>query len=305
MRILYIAKFGEHDNCDEEAIAHALKLLGHEVIYMPEQYACAGDVEADFCLIHKWGNVEEIKNLSKKMPMVFWYFDMVRPVDGDYTLLRRSEERVRWMNEVIPHCLVGFLTDGDWVIDYNYRSSEEKLVHLLQGADERFLGMGSPVVENVPPILFTGMRNHGRRRAEHIDSLQRQYASQFLLFGDAGPRHRVHGRQLADLFASTRIVVAPDGPSTHNYWSNRVYLTLGLGGFLLHPYCRGLTQHYRPGSELIYYHDREDLNHLIDRYLEDHVAREEMRIKGLEATRERNLYRHRCEALIREVQRSL
>ena len=312
MRLLYIARMGNHDNADEDSIAYAFKILGHEVLCVDEAAASVlkeSDIrayEVDFCLIHKWGNFDTLKTISRVCPVVFWYFDMVCPIDGDITLRARSEYRIEWMNEVLKVVTVGFCTDGDWVTYINYREGEEKLVHLMQGMDERMVGMGDPVIEGVPPILFMGMVNHGRKRAGHILELQTRYKDKFMVFGNAGPRRRVHGRELANLLASTKIVVSPDGPNTPNYWSNRVYLTLGLGGFLLHPHIKKLEKHYRLGEELVMYHDRDDLNNLIDYYLNvDDTSRMEVRERGLKATVERNLYRHRCSELVREVRRRM
>jgi hypothetical protein len=316
VKILFLANHLPEDNRDEEAISHAMRELGHEVVEVQEQarYRTQSWTEVrrlaggcDWVLFLKHPVVSELQILSrvKDRRLAFWYFDMIRPVDGDLTLARRSDKRVQWMREVIPLCRVGFCTDGDFVADWNYRNGREDLVHLMQGADERTLGLGDPVIENTPPILFTGMRKHGRKRVQHLKELETRYGDKFQVFGNAGPNHRVHGRDLANLFASTKIIVAPDGPSTHLYWSNRCYLTLGLGGFLLHPWCRGLEKHYKKGEELIMYHDRTDLEDLIDYYLNEDQGRMDVRLRGLEATRTKNLYRHRCEELVREVRRRL
>ena len=210
------------------------------------------------------------------------------------------------MQDITPHCTLLFLTDGDAVAE----DQSGKFVWLMQGADERVAGPGKALAPNpYPPILFTGMVNHGLKRRSHVEHLKERWGERFLVMGDGGPRYRKHGRELADVFASVKVVVAPDGPSTDCYWSNRVYLTLGLGGFLLHPFCKGLRDQYQD-YELVMYHDRDELDDMIECFLmrkspatgvDFDESRELHREAGLKVTMERHLYRHRVEELLRIV----
>lgn len=302
MKILFVAKHNSGDNDDEGAIAHALEQLGHTVIrqheYSRHNTVPLEEQQADFCLFLKWPTVSAIASLT--MPRVFWYFDIVSTRDP--SLRTRCHSRQQWFREVLPHCVLGFCTDGNWV----QQDQTGKLRWLLQGADERTLTPPekSGVIEY--PLLFTGMIHHGLERAKHIASLQKRYGQEFHVLGDTGPRHRKHGRELASIFQRTKIVVAPSGPHSARYWSNRVYLTLGLGGFLLHPYCSGLSLDYKientPDAELICYQSSSHLETLIDYYLPRPETRWQLQQRGYAATVRQNLYRHRCERLLREVE---
>lgn len=316
MKILFVAKHNSGDNDDEGAVTYALRQLGHEVTTVHEMRRHRSTEEEamlrqsssfDFCLFFKWDTQSEIE--AVKCQKAFWYFDMVRSIENDTTLKARSDYRIQWMNRVVPQCLVGFCTDGDWVDDWNKGTVHEdnnKLVHLMQGADERYVGLGEPNQKHAgPDIVFTGMVNHGQKRAAHVAHLRSRYGDRFAVLGDGGPRHRLHGRVLADLFASVKVVVAPDGPNTDRYWSNRVYLTTGLGGLLIHPMCEGLFKHYSM-NELMYYENAEHLDQVIDMMLTlSDEQRLEIRKAGLKAAIERNLYRHRCAQLIKEVEARL
>lgn len=301
MKILYIAKHGPHDNCDEDAITFGLNKLGHEVICISEETATQHwttltEHGADFILIHKWNPPDEFLTVNK-IPLVAWDFDMVE--SSEPTLRDRCQSRISRHVKILPHLTLAFFTDGDWVA----KDRSGKLVHLMQGADERF-GPHPEHVEKSIDILFTGSIRHGNKRATHIEELQRIYGPKIQIIGNGSPKSRVYGKALAELFAKTKIVIAPDGPSTDNYWSNRVYLTLGLGGFLIHPLCSKLTQHYDE-HELTYYENRKHLIELIDYYLAHNVYREAKAKSGHKATLERNLYRHRCETLIETVKERL
>lgn len=312
MKIIFIAKHGSGDNDDEGAVAHALRELGHDVTLVHELKRHRDPVQRhdlsrgtfDLCLFFKWENVGEIGDLSRRVPCVLWYFDLVAN-DTDPTLAARMRGRREWFKAVMPYCRAGFVTDGDWADRWNTEADRKasvvttpRLHWLTQGMDERVAGLGVGIGPG-PDILFTGMVHHGRKRADHVARLRERYGDRFHVLGDSGPRHRLHGRKLADLFATAGVVVAPDGPVTDRYWSNRVYLTCGLGGFLLHPRCEGLTRQYEPGTELEYYADRRHLEDMINFYLDRSEARTLMKLAGLKATLERNLYRHRVAELIK------
>jgi Glycosyl transferases group 1 len=305
MRILFVAKHMSGDNDDEGAVAHALRELGHEVDCVQEQrWKRQGDPierrEADFCLFFKWPTVSELIETSKRMPCFFWYFDMVEPVDGDHTLHARSLTRIQWMLDVMPHVKLGFCTDGDWVAKMG-----GNLRWLMQGFDERQKHLlEHSKVSAAPQVMFAGMVNHGQKRLQHIASLQEKYQDNFVIFGNRGPRGRIHGRTLAQAFAATKVVVAPDGPSTDRYWSNRVYLTTGLGGFLVHPYCAGLAEQY-PEHILPMYEDRAMCEGMIDAYLKDNFRREAVRRLQHEYTIAKHLYRHRVEEMLKQIKEVL
>jgi hypothetical protein len=307
VKILYVAKHGSGDNDDEGGVAHALRQLGHQVECVQELRRHRPGMkvidetfqtDADFCLFHKWAVISEIDSL--KIPRVFWYFDLVDSEDP--SLKRRSGVRVQWFGDVLPHCLLGFCTDGDWVA----KDRTGKLVHLMQGMDERVAGYGKPI-RGYAPILFTGMINHGRSRANHIAHLQERYGEDFRILGAGGASGRIHGRPLANIFASCRVVVAPDGPQSARYWSNRVYIVTGLGGLLLHPYTDGLAQQYTPSVDLLYYRTWEELDERIDCLLrpESDNFVQKMREAGHNKTMKCHLYRHRCAQLIDAVKERL
>lgn len=345
MRILYVAKHASGDNDDEGAIAHALEVLGHSVVKVQESRRQRIDGHQgilrviqresmgkpiDFCLFHKWEVVSEIAEVSRHWPCVFWYFDLIAN-DDDPTLALRMQQRRRWFYDVIPHCTTAFLTDGDWVDRWNSGDPRQRVVFasddnptaprvtefvdrplhwLMQGADERYVGMGESIYDkypqaDYPDILFTGTRFHGAKRADHIARLERRYGSRFGVIGENQRRSpRRHGRALADLFATCKVVVAPDGPTTDRYWSNRIYLTAGLGGYLIHPYCAGLEPHYNT-AEVRQYRNRDELERMIDYALSCPAEIPTMRMSGLHATKQRNLYRHRVEVLTETVRKLL
>lgn len=313
MKILHVARHGSGGNDDEGAIAHALTVLGHEVIKVYEGHLPAVAIHthgADFLLFHKWYDPKTLKILRDYgLPTVFWYFDRVFE-PNDPSVRGRNLLRQRWMEHTLPYATLGFCTDGDWVSSRASQSSivqehASKLRWLTQGADERIIGKGEPRDDMKAQLLFFGTwKGNGQKRDKFLDLIRREYGDRFLHI-----RSGAHGRYLADVIASVPIVIAPDGPCSDRYWSNRVYLVAGFGGFLFHPACRNLTSHYAPESEVVYYQNREQLHREIQYFLQDATRvrrlRSEIGLAAFKRTQKEHLYRHRCERLIEEVRKEL
>lgn len=287
MRIAYVAKHYSGGNDDEGAIHFALERLGHEVIRIQESKGSKVlGYRPDIVLFHKWYDTESIARIS--CPKVFWYFDLVNY--PDLSLRGRCQERIRWMDLVMPLVDLGFCTDGDWV-----RRNPAKLIHLTQGADERVMDKGK-WLPNQPPILFTGIRNGGRGRVAFVDMMRERYGDKFKWI-----ERGTYGRRLADQIASSQIVVCPDSPVTNHYWSNRVYMAAGFQGFIIHPYCLHLTADYEDRRELLFYTDSINLHALIEHYLSVPEERERVALAAFNRTKAEHTYRHRCETLIRTI----
>lgn len=298
MRVLFVASHGCGDNDDEGAIAYALQKLGHEVICVHEKRRHRREnlasIKADFCLFLKWPEVHEIRQL--RMPRFLWFFDIVATDNASLAL--RAQHRREWFNAVLPHCEAAFVTDG------NFAEEDPKLYHLMQGFDERMLNVEPVDLPGGPPVIFTGMIKHGTSRAQHIAELSRALGDKFTVVGDCGPRGRMHGADLAGLLEN-RIAIAPDGPQSDKYWSNRVYLTLGYKGFLLHPYCAGLAEQFEEGKELRFYRTRNQLLEQVHHFLQFPEQRIPYIIHGFSAICRRHLYRHRVEQMLRIVEAKL
>lgn len=268
MNVAYVAKHGNHDNRDEDAIGWCLERLGCNLHRYPlgsnGGVRYADDLnkafESDFggppdlLLIHKWDDLAAYAATNAKAK-AFWNFDLVTS-RSDGELAKRSVVRFKWMAEAMAASTVGFCTDGDFVAQY-----PDKLVHLLQGVDQREAEnpIWLPDEKKDIDILFTGSTIHGGIRQSFVKEMEERWGKRFVAFGHH-PKDRVHGRHLAALIARTKVVVAPDGPVTDRYWSNRIYLTLGFGAFLIHPFCEILSHHYTGGLEVAYYASRNVLH---------------------------------------------
>lgn len=314
MKILYIGKHDSGFNDDEGAVVDGFRSLGHEVERLQEgQTRLAGKHDADFLLFNKLNDDWMLRRLP--MPKVFWYWDRVD--DPDPALAARSRHRRQWMRGMTELVDVGFVTDGDWVA----QDRTGKLAWLPQGADQRIAGRGHgyggcsglallgsagpvpemrredmPALLRGPRILMTGIRNGGGKRQSFVAEMEQRHGNDFRLV-----ERGLHGELLKELIARAEIVVAPDGPASDRYWSNRVYLTLGFGGFLIHPWCRNLCGQYSNGNEIVLYQNRSQLHEAIAHYMERPAERALVAEQGLARTLKSHLYVHRCQQLIATV----
>jgi hypothetical protein len=184
-----------------------------------------------------------------------------------------------------------FLTDGTYVAKY----PREWVKTLRQGFDTRNTHWCDPV-----PVLanydvgFAGHVYNGR--GDFTQKLKERYSMRIFT--------GFHGDNLRAALASIPIFVAPPYPSDDHYWSNRVYLLTGCGGFLLHPRLEGLEACYQDRKEIVYFDTMDELYELIDYYLIHNEERESIRYNGYKRTITEYSYIKRCQILLHTVQNS-
>jgi hypothetical protein len=113
--------------------------------------------------------------------------------------------------------------------------------------------------------------------------LSKTYKDRYVKHGH--PESLVRGQDLNDLYASAKVVVGDTlcpGFKKPYYWSDRVYETVGRGGFLIHPRITGLEEEFVDGEHLrLYdYGDFTGLKSLIDQYVEDDAERKRIAATG-------------------------
>jgi glycosyltransferase involved in cell wall biosynthesis len=190
---------------------------------------------------------------------------------------------------------LGFCTDGDWALKH------DGIHQLMQGADERYTGKVQSKVQH--DILFAGSVTHPPDRHRQIKDLERTYGDRLLaLYPD---KLWTFGRKFAKKIAESKIVISLRLPASDNYWSNRVYVVSGFGGFLIHPYCKQLANHYVEGEEIVFYRTEDELKKKIDYYLPLGEERKRISANALQRTLQEHTYTHRCKQLIRIVKEQL
>lgn len=157
-------------------------------------------------------------------------------------------------------------------------------------------------------VIFVGSRRYHAEwqyRPKLITWLERNYGKRFEHWGGDGLGLR-RGAELNHLYASSKVVVGdtlcidfkyPD------YWSDRVYETMGRGGFIIHPYISGMEREFENGKHLVFYEygNFRELNRLINYYLENDDERERIRLAGHELVRSNYTYKNRWQHILGEL----
>ena len=290
MKIIY---FGNHENkgsdVTEKHIKFALEKLGNEVVCIDETNWKRSDVireakDSDIFLFHKAG-IRDQNSYQKVMDLlanvtckkVCWYFDKVW---GD---------REAIIEAFLPFIDKMFITDDTWVKKHNFKNVE--ILRQGIGAEDTSLGTFKP--ELATDIAFVGTV-YGDRQ-EFVRKLKDRYGEKLRVFGN------IFNRDLYDLMASTKIVIAPDSPGDDFYWSSRVYMILGSGGFLLHPKYEGLKEEFTHKEHFITYNDFEDMCSKIDYYLVNEKKRKVIQQAGYEKCIKEFNYLTRCKMLLEKL----
>lgn len=278
MKIVYFANFGnKNSDSTEEHIAYSLNKLGHIVFKIPESTPEMIPKDCDLFLFHKGGFHLDRALKRVNYPKVFWYFDKI------------WHGREDWMRQVTPRVDFGFLTDETWLKAH----PSEKMVVLRQGIGNETNYIGKPDPARFRgKIAFTGSVYKGRE--EFIETLRKTFGNDFQIYNN------VFGRDLYDLCATIPIILAPPFPSDDFYWSSRIYMVLGSGGFLVHPRLAGLKEcdGLIDGVHYAGYNDEFEMIEQIRHYLVFPKKRKEIQMQGYKyVTKELN-YTNRCQKLL-------
>jgi len=286
LKIIYLGNFNNpNSNFVEEDIKNAFEQLGHEVIAIPEKdIATLPKHKGDILLFHKAG-VGKYISLDQWISMlnhitykkVMWYFDPINLIQG-------REQFIETMADYIEH---GFLVDDTWRRRHkfkNFYSLKEGIGTIYQGKIRK---------EFEYDVAFVG--NAYGYREDFIKFLSNEYGNKFRAFNN------VFRQDLADLSVSAKVMVAPDYPSNEFYWSSRFYLTLGLGGFLVHPDLYGLKEEFEEGRHFAGYKGPKELTATISYYLQNEKARKAIQAEGHKKCLEMATFKHRIEEMLNTI----
>lgn len=311
MRIAFLGNFGVSYS-SETHHKKSLEALGHQVITLQEGVATSDEVlneaqQSDvFVWVHTHGwqtpgdMVAVLKHLKMLgIPSVSYHLDLW------FGLERQKDLTDDSFYQHIEHFFTVDSRMADW-----FNANTGVKGHYLQAAmfhEEAY--MAAPI-QGVPvkPVIFVGSKGYHHEwpyRPKLINWLQEKYGYSFEHFGGDG-LGVVRGDKLNQLYADTKVVVGDtlcinfDYP---DYWSDRVYETLGRGGFLIHPYISGMGEHFEDGKHLKFYtyNDFEQLQGLIDYYLEHPEEREAIRRQGQEHVKANHTYMNRWATILEEV----
>lgn len=319
MKIAYIGNF-EPRHSTENHVRLSLEELGHEVIKIQEN--CCSPHGIETVVMHEgcelvlytrtWGLPgpemlalwQRFKDRGVKT--VSYHLDL-------YCKIARSDlyERLE------PWGVTGIHNDPFWRTEYvctvdGDPESQEFFEGL--GINHHWVRAGvfgrECYLEDLPeefPLIFVGSYGYHPEwpwRPYLIDWLRATYPRQFSLHPEPG-KPAVRNEALNQLYAQSGVCVGdsliPEFKH-ERYWSDRVYETLGRGGFLIHPFIPGMELEFTDGEDIVFFEhgNVEDLKAKIDFYLDpaNRDERERIRLAGHELVKNNCTYVHRMKEIL-------
>lgn len=326
-RPLVIAHCGNHapTHATETHVAASLESQGHKVIRLQEDAVSMKDIDAAtwgadlFLWTHTAGfpkfTFDEMNAwLDAKraigLPTASYHLDL-------FSGLPRGENLAThpfWRTEYV------FTPDGGSPQFFARHGVNH--FYLRPGVYDAECVVGTPRKEFEADVIFVGSGSpHGSYhlewgyRRELLAFLVKTYGRRFVKHGGPpihGGRSFIRGADLSDLYATARVVVGDTlclGPEdareprfTHRaYWSDRVYETVGRGGYLVHPRLAGLEDEFTDGEHLRFYTygDFDGLKAIVDAALADDAHRARVKAAGMAMVKGACTYVHRTAEMIR------
>ena len=154
---------------------------------------------------------------------------------SDYVVTTDGGNDDRWRHAGVNHIWMPpatTYTDTQWVPEPN-DDAAGKVVFI--GLWERYFHM-----------------NEYRWRGRMIKRLKRLLGPRLVTYPGKDAR-RISGREMASVIAAASVVIGDSCivGGTDHYWSDRVPITLGMGGLFIHPRVNGMEQFFEDGKHLI------------------------------------------------------
>lgn len=310
-KIAFLGNF-RVDYTSETHHAKTLESLGHKVIRLQESEVdtkLVYDVAAKsdlFVWVHTHGWVTSgkydmqevlIRLKRNKVPTMTYHLDLW------FGLNRQKDLNKYPVYKYIDH----FFTVDRQMADWFNKNTEVKGHYLPAGVFDQECYYEPQRLIN--EVIFVGSRMYHEEwsyRPKLIQWLEKTYRSNFKHYGSGSTIKSIRGYKLNNLYSSTKVVVGDSLCLNYNYpdyWSDRIYETLGRGGFLIHPLIPGLEKEFKDKEHVVFYkyNDFKQLKSLIDYYLSHDEEREKIRKQGHEFVKNNYTYKHRWMHILKEL----
>lgn len=313
MKFIFVGNF-QVDYSSENHHAQSLEALGHEVVKLQEGEASGDQIlslalEADgliFVHTHSWITpgkpmAEVFATLkSKNIPSITYHLDLWLGIER-----QRDLEQDDFYKSIEY-----FFTVDKLMADYFIERTPVKGRYMPAGVFDKECVMlkPEPVQYDVIFVGSKGYHHEWQYRPQLINWLRDTYGSRFLHVGGDGDTGTVRGMALNQIYANAKVAIGDSLCLNYNYpyyWSDRLYETMGRGGFIIHPYILGLEKEFTDGVHLRFYPfaNFDFLKKTIDHYIDptNEAEREAMRLAGHTRTKNKFTYKNRWQAIIKEV----
>ena len=314
-RIVFLGNFGV-DYSSENHHVKSLESLGHTVIKMQEREArsqriLVESLESDLFIwvhTHGWhtpGNIgmEDvlIKLKEANIPTMTYHLDLWFGIE------RQKDLEEDTFYKTIGH----FFATDKLMTDWFNKNTEVKGHFLPAGVynKECYLHKEYNPYDFKYDVIFVGSKGYHHEhkyRPQLIDFLRSTYGKRFLHVGGDGDTGTIRGDALNKIYAQSKIAVGDSLNINFNYpyyTSDRLFESTGRGGFTIYPRITGLEEYFEDGNEIVFYEhgNLEDLKTKIDKYIQNDLERERIRLNGHERTKKEHTYVNRWSTILSEL----
>ncbi len=309
-KIVFLGNF-RVDYSSETHHANTLESLGHKIIRMQESEAKSEEIlknaiDSDlFIWIHthgwrtpgKYEMGQVLRTLADyKIPTMTYHLDLW------FGLQRQKDLNNHPVYKHIGH----FFTVDRKMAEWFNQKTNVKGHYVPAGVYDKECIFKEVQLNN--DVVFVGSKKYHpewQYRPKLIDWLEDTYKDKFSHYGNGG-LPSIRGLKLNKLYWSTKIVVGDTlciNFKYPDYWSDRVYETMGRGGFIIHPYISGMETEFEDKKHLVFYEygNFNQLKQLIDYYLEHEEERETIRKAGHELVKSKYTYKNRWQQILKEL----
>lgn len=126
-------------------------------------------------------------------------------------------------------------------------------------------------------VVFIGSRN--QRRLAYINYLKKRDIK-VAVYGIGWNNYPVYMNELVHIYRKSKIILNITSQEQEVGFSDRIFLAMGTGSFVLSEYVRDLKCFFKKGIHLEWFHAKEELYQLIKTYLANDKKRELMAKRG-------------------------
>jgi hypothetical protein len=147
-------------------------------------------------------------------------------------------------------------------------------------------------------IAFIGQARADESRVVLIRKLVKRfnvkvYGKNWQAFGIKSTLKTVTPRSYGLICGGAKIILGADiTDKVEGYWSNRLWLTLGCGGFFLTAYVRGIENFFENKRHLVWYHSETECLSLAEEYLAKPDIRRKIARQGYHLVHEHHTFHH-------------
>lgn len=304
MNILYSGHFHTYPDGEIQGEMHArdgFESLGHNVVATPPNPLAVIDAARkhppDIWLFNRPGSIPrwavfEVRRISPKCKFALWEWDHLgatpvwlfqfgRLAEAVFTkevsyfdIYRREGMNPIWMDQAVP----------EWFPFGN-------ATYYMKDMESDIAFLGSPLADRIEVIQ--------RLRLEFRVQIYTRNPEDWLRQGINCLKSPVFDDKIAHVAASAKVVLGLDAThEVYKCWSNRVYMTLGTGGFYLTRYVPGMEEVFENYRHLVWFRSPGEMMELLRHYLNADEEREKIRRAGYEYVHSRHTYRHRCQEFL-------